>query len=156
MKYYIMTFLFLILNFSGYQLSSQNDSENLTKVNEVKLSKNDIYSKSMKWIAIRYTSPKKVMEYSDKEEGIITFSGATQFVFEKMFSSKATLFYKVTINIKDKKYKINLEPTYALDHMNRRINGIPKDFMPGYNDEFLKINNDLLDYLNGKTKNDDF
>ncbi len=137
--------------------AAKEDFKNLNAVNEVKLKKEAIYDKVMVFVATQYNSPKKVLEYSDKGQGIVTFNGAVTWYQPGNPLYSYTLMYKMTVNIKDNKYKITMIPLDWIFNTNQPQYGSPiKEMVPVYTDEFNSINTNILNFVSGKNKADDF
>ena len=152
--------LILLVSFfascAGLQNAEKSDFGKLESVQNVNLKKDDIYDKIMVYVATRYNSPKKVMEYCDKGQGIITFNGAVQWFQSGNPLYYYYLHYKITINIKDTKYKIVMTPLHWV-YSAQGQTGMPiKDQAPAYTSEFRKIDLDITAYLNNKYSDDNF
>lgn len=135
----------------------QEDYGKLEAVQEVKLKKNLIYDKIMVYIATQYTSPKKVMEYNDKDQGIITFNGAALWNQPGNFMYNYYLNYKITIHIKDTKYRIEMTPLHFVYNTAPPQTGTPvKEMAAAYTAEFNKLDKEIYQYVSGQVKFDDF
>lgn len=158
----LLVFLTIMLMGSVFTLNcitlppaTPEDFGKLDAVQNVKMNKDAIYDKIMIYIATKFKSPKKIMEYSDKGQGIITFNAI--FLWNMPGNVTYNCNYKMTINIKDNKYKIAMIPinlTYGIQTINP--NYVWKEPAPEYGKEFAKINQDLLIFITNKDSNNDF
>jgi len=148
--------LFAMLLMSCATTARLEDFGNLDSVYEIKLKKNIIYDRIMIFIATKYVSPKTVMQYNSKDQGIITFNG----VIDNWYQSGQPMYsyclnYKITINIKDNKYKIKAIPLSYVFNTTQGLTGFPiLEMVPDYVKEFNKIKLDIVRFVNGETCDD--
>ena len=126
----------------------------MSAVHQVKMSKGEIYDKAMIYVATVYNSPKKVIQYKDKGQGMIVFNGAEQW-HQPMNPYSIFLHYKTTIRIKDNKYKIEMSPL----HWHQTYGGhtgsnFSKSMAEAYSAEFKKIDKGLYDQISGAAGDD--
>jgi len=74
------------------------------KIVELGKTKADIFNSSMQWVAQSFKSAKAVIQYSDKESGIINGNGTATAEFGGI--GPTTLSYKFIFEIKDNKSRI--------------------------------------------------
>lgn len=152
----VATLLIFIFLTGCVSYATQEDFKQLSAVNEVKLKKEVIYDKVMVYIATKYISPKKVIEYCDKVQGIATFGGAFEWRQPGNFMATFSLHYKITVTIKDNKYKIEMTPLYGIYSYDMSSMTPTKEMIAPYKEEFNNINSALFDFISGKNKADDF
>ena len=76
------------------------------------ISKNELFRKTNKWILETFDSPKKAIQYSDKEEGIIRLNfNMTNFEPPSYVLGYMPANFNITIQVKDSKARISLEAT---------------------------------------------
>ena len=129
----ILVILCLLMSFSVY---STAEEEYFKKVYEVDMSKNDIYYNILQWMAENFNSSKAVIEYKDREQGKII--GKTILMYNQNpfpFLEATPCETTITIDIKDKKYRIKcsnyagvfkgkrfpLNYAYQFENMNKKI-----------------------------------
>jgi len=146
--------LFVFVLFLGcVSYATKEDFKNLNSVVEVKAKKDFIYDKTIKWIAVSYNSPQKVMQFQDKAQGLITFNGACQYSNNPMYSF--TLEYKIVINIKDNKFKIEMTPIgWIYSGQGQTGNQFYKEMLPTFSKEFEMIKNGIKEGIEGKASTD--
>ena len=101
-----------------------------------KMKKNEIFSKTMEWMAKTYVSSKEVIQLSDQENGKIIGRGMTQ--FNNTIISSIPCEYSISIDIKDEKIRITCDNYIGLwgEYQNTRQEVI-------YEDLIIQINNNL-------------
>lgn len=114
---YRLLIIFLIgIFFSCAQPHKLDNPENLIfqKVHEVKLDKNDIYERSLEWMAKTFVSSKSVIEYKDKEDGKIVGNASSE-VMAGVFTLPVE--FTMSIECKENKYRATFENfmVYYLD-----------------------------------------
>jgi len=107
----LITILSLCSFISCVTMAESQDFKDMSAVHQVKMSKGEIYDKAMIYVATVYNSPKKVIQYKDKGQGMIVFNGAKNWQ-QPMNPYSVFLHYKTTIRIKDNKYKIEMSPLH--------------------------------------------
>jgi len=151
-KHYL--FLFVFVFFIGcVSYATKEDFHKFNSVVEVKAKKDFIFDKTMKWVAVSYNSPQKVMQFQDKKQGLITFNGACQYSDNPLYSF--TLNYKIIVNIKDDKFKIEMTPVgWVYSGQGQTGTQFYKDMLPALNKEFEMIKNGIKEYIEGKDSSD--
>lgn len=96
-----------ILVFAAGCATSQQTAKGpfeVVNVKEIKMSKADIYKKSLLWIAETFRSASKVIEHKDPADGVIIGNGAVEYELAWMVQDTAR--FKMQIEIKENKYRI--------------------------------------------------
>ena len=75
----------------------------LQEVHEVTLSKNEIYERSVEWMARTFVASEQVFELRDKENGKIIGKGMTEFYNGEM---PTPCRFTMMIEVKDNKYRV--------------------------------------------------
>lgn len=163
-KYFI--FVFIITNLFIFSQDSTTDQSSekkkLTesdfneKIFEINLTKEQIFDKSILWIAENFKSAKSVLEIQDKTNGKII--GNSNFDIPYLMSS-ATINFTISIDIKDGKYRITYT-NLIIDYY--RTNEGSADLLGKKRviemsrqlafKRFIEINKSLNDYMNKKEK----
>jgi hypothetical protein len=79
------------------------------------ISKDVIFDRTKFWIAQFFNSSKHVIDFEDKENGKLTFSGTLNFISEKKFyNGQGHINFKAIVQVKDSKYKISI---YNFEHV---------------------------------------
>ncbi len=116
----LLTFVITIITSGCVQYKKVDNPELLKyqKVQEIEeLSKDDIYHKTLEWMAKTFKSSKAVIEHKDKETG--TIIGNSRVTLQQF--PVTTITYTITINCKDNKYRMTFENFYYyLDNFNDR------------------------------------
>ncbi len=133
--------------------------EDFNKKNEsvfdVSQNKSEIFDRVMIYVADVYNSPKEVLQYSNKSQGIIAWNGSFSFPY---YHLSVDCRYKFSVKIKDKKYKTHFAPiscsypngqTIAI----RNAEGYSNDYAQHWLEDYQKTNSELLEYVKGKKTN---
>ena len=100
--------LLLLLPLIGYGQDINKQSNGYTKVVDVEMTKNKIYTKAKEWIVVNYKSANDVIQL-DTEDKII-LKGNFSFV-DPLNGDDLGVRHTTTISIRNNKYKIDLIPT---------------------------------------------
>jgi Domain of unknown function (DUF4468) with TBP-like fold len=80
------------------------------------MKKEELFEKTLKWIALNFRSAKAVVEYQDKETGSVIGNGSTKVTLDGLFTPyTADLLFTMNVDIRDEKARVrflNLE-TYS-------------------------------------------
>ena len=107
--YSILTLVILISWISCATLETPlTEVPKVQRIIEVDKTKDELYKLSNEWMAKTFKSSKAVIQYQDKEEGIIVGKGVT--VVDLVFP--VDTWFTMTIEIKDKKLRVTLEDIY--------------------------------------------
>ena len=82
----------------------------IQEIFEVDKSKDELFHLSMEWAAKTFKSAKAVIQYEDKEEGIIVGKGFV--VVRYGMGVPADTYFTLTIEVKDKKARATIEDAY--------------------------------------------
>ncbi|MDI9864596.1 DUF4468 domain-containing protein [Flectobacillus sp. DC10W] len=85
------------------------------------LSKNDLYNKLNIWITKTYKNPKSVIQYSDKESGLIVTKSAADVKIADRFgyvTIYGSLIFTIQLNCKDGKYRAIITDFYHIGDKN--------------------------------------
>lgn len=81
------------------------DQSQLIIIQEIPdLSKNEIYDKTLLWVASKFVDSKEVLEIQDKENGLIVGKGIAMFSLSKSITAPTR--FTMKIDIKDGRYRI--------------------------------------------------
>lgn len=89
--------------------AGEDNAYEVVKVEEIQMSKDDIYKNSLQWIGETFRSAKTVIDLQDKESGVVIGNGIIGFNTPGLFSPdphKAMV--KIKVEAKDQKYRITL------------------------------------------------
>jgi len=142
----IITVLFVAF---GCATTQKLTKEELTvqSIQEISKSKTELYKLSNEWMAKSFKSSKQVIQYQDKDEGIIVgkgFIGITYTLFPM------DTWFTMTIEIKDNKARVTFEDIYISQKVNYQTQETPvtnKAQMDKVRPELEKLITDLSDYL---------
>lgn len=106
----------ILILFSLIIISLTTNAQNPIKVDTIitidNISKDDMFVKASTWIAQKYNSAQDVIQYSDKEAGVIICKG----VFHHEFGSRGLysqfygyIDYTLSIKFKDEKFRITID-----------------------------------------------
>lgn len=117
------------------------------------LSKSEIYTKSLQWLARTYTDSKEVIEFQDEKVGKIIGRGMSIVVFNPTLIApiNINIQYTLTIDIKENKVRLTFSNFYSHDVSG---GGIMKDNYLKLEPKLEALALDLSDYL--KTKEEDW
>jgi len=108
--YFILTLVVFISWFSCASLETPlTEVPKVQRIVRVNKTKDELYKLSNEWMVKTFKSPKAVIQYQDKEEGIIVGKGFTSV----KYLGNADTWFTITIEIKDKKMRITLEDIYV-------------------------------------------
>lgn len=117
------------------------------KVYNVNLSKNEIYDKTLDWMAKTFVSSKKVIELKDKKRGKIIGNGSTKVHLGLGVYVPAT--YTITIQIKNKKVRLtyNNFVAYTGEFHNRPEPIVYDGPINELKEKFKNLSDDYYKYL---------
>jgi hypothetical protein len=109
MKIFFLLFLFATGLISAQEFSNENDVDKFVQVVEVNKNKNDIYKAIKLYLNQNVKKTKLVLDVDDETNGIISYS---EYMEPKLVSEfeKGEPTYKVTIEIKDNKFRYTASP----------------------------------------------
>ena len=112
-----LSYIILLTVLNGCSVSQSqfhpvdNKEFTFSKINKnLPFSKNELYLKSNYWIVDYFLNPKEVVQYSDKQEGVI------KGIYKERYSIfyQPTLSFQFTIQVKDSFAKIDVKPRQQL------------------------------------------
>jgi hypothetical protein len=99
----------------------------IQRIFEVDKSKDELYRISMEWMAKTFKSSKAVIQYEDKEEGVIVGKGFT--VVRYGLGIPANTYFTLTIEVKDNKARATVEDAYFV--IDNQPSNIDNEFTMG-------------------------
>jgi hypothetical protein len=139
-----------LYNCADMRAATKEDYGNLSVVRVVRLEKDVIYDRVILYINKFYKSSKKIIHRSDKAAGVIVINGSVECDVD---STIYYLNYRLSINVKDDIYKIQLDPLEVVIEKGLQPSYIWPEFARGYNAEFNKVNEALLTFIEKQGKN---
>ena len=137
----------IVIGMTGCFASAQKeDYGRMEAVNQVEMSKKEIFDRIMIWVASSYNAPKSVIQYRDRGQGIIAINGAFELA-PMSFGYSYMMHYKITINVKDGRYRMRMNPTHYNNHEGKTFSTIHPSLAEKYGEEFNRLNSKLLTYL---------
>ena len=110
MKKIIFLSITLSIFFSGCATYTPVHIEPFTKSFEVQGDKNKLYVRANNWMVENFTNAKSVIQFSDKEEGIVTGKYLLKDLFDVNGYSNGGIFAIIKIQVKDDASKITIIP----------------------------------------------
>lgn len=109
MKKFFLLFIFTTGLISAQEFSNENDVDKFVQVMEVNKNKNDIYKAIKLYLNQNVKKTNLVLDVDDETNGIISYS---EYMEPKLVSEfeKGEPTYKVTIEIKDNKFRYTASP----------------------------------------------
>ena len=186
-RYLLCAVLVSVFGIGCASISPATDADygKLESIKQVSFKKNEAFSKAMLYVTTKFESskiaetnegfraasmmsgakvapredaaPVKVIEVSDRETGIIVVKNSCVYKEPSNPLYFYYLNYRVTITVKDKKYRLKLEPLNWEYTAYRQTGAIVKEMAPTIASEFSRIDKTLYDFMTGKTEvNDNF
>lgn len=130
------------------------ENKSFTYIHTAQLNKKDLYNKIMVWMAKTYNSAKDVIQLQNPESGQIIGKGVTSFL---NIVVEIPCEYTISIDIKDKKYRVIFEQFTALwgEHHNMP-QPVDTDMYLEQLEKKMKYLSDNLDSFINENKKDDF
>ncbi len=108
--YFILTLVIFISWFSCASLETPLTEEpKVQRIIKVNKPKDELYKLSNEWMVKTFKSSKAVIQYQDKEEGIIVGKGFTSV----KYLGNADTRFTITIEIKENRMRVTLEDIYV-------------------------------------------
>lgn len=115
-----------------------------------KMSKNEIYDKTLSWMAETFVSSKKVIELADKDNGKIIGNAAT--TYDRCGMVNVTGYYTLIIEIKDERLRLTAKDFYWIGTGPERAPGqYEADVIP-IKENVDKMSDKLVEYLKQKNE----
>ncbi len=138
--YFILTIVIFIswvgcASYDTYNKALPPEELKVQRIIEINKPKDELYKLSNEWMAKAFKSSKDVIQYQDKEEGVIVGKGSTMV---KYLASMRTWF-TMTIEIKDNRMRITFEEFFV-----KTSTGLVVPIETKYEMEQIKIKCDEL------------
>jgi hypothetical protein len=122
-----------------------NNTE-IINILETGKSKNEVFDLSMRWIAKSFTSSKEVIQYTDKDLGIINGKGTLQ--MRGGLSLEVTVFFSLVIDIKENKTRLSYKPiSFSNDTFHIKSTEFSSYLLNKFKDQTDIITKDYLNYI---------
>ena len=130
------------------------EQRSLQCIHEVNMSKDQIFDKSLEWMARTFVDSKAVIELKDKDNGKIIGKGITSFLRAGIASIPCR--YTLIIDIKDGKYRTTYENFVGLwgEYHNNPMPLENKDFVDQVKAKLALTDNTLFEYLESSKSSD--
>ena len=103
---FVVSFACIVVLSGCVTLVTKESFNDLVTVVDVQASSDKIFDRTLHWIATSYVSPKQVIQFSDKETGLITFNGS---MYENNDPwSDRIINYKMIVEIKNNKFRLQM------------------------------------------------
>ncbi|HDY87340.1 MAG TPA: DUF4468 domain-containing protein [bacterium] len=107
--YFLLTAIVFISWLSCASLETPlTEVPKVQRIIEVNKPKDELYKLSNEWMAKTFKSSKAVIQYQDKEEGVIVGKGFTSV----KYLGYVDTYFTMTIEVKDEKLRVTLEDIY--------------------------------------------
>jgi hypothetical protein len=127
MKGLLLFFLFVLSACMTQQPITKEEGTVSETVETPGINAADIYTKINLWFVEAFNSAESVIQYSDKEQGVIKGKGN----FATTFMTPIRVFFTITVEIKDEKYRLSFSDPYfqntTTTNMSPTINTYPLD-----------------------------
>jgi len=135
----------------GFQIIPQEERI-VRQIHEVKLTKNEIFSKCLEWMAQIFTDSKEVIELKDKETGKIIGKGITNFMSGGIVSIPCR--FTIVIEIREYKYRATYKNFIGLfgKYRNDPIPLKHKAYIDEVKTKLMNLDQDLYVYLTTSKK----
>ena len=103
---FVVVFACIMVLSGCVTLVTKESFNDLVTVVDVQASRDQIFDRTLHWIATSYVAPKQVIQFSDKENGLITFNGS---MYENNDPwSDRVINYKMIVEIKNNKFRLQM------------------------------------------------
>jgi hypothetical protein len=149
-----MILLLLPLACAHLQVVSPEERQ-LQKVHEITMSKNEIFNKTLEWMAQSFTDSKAVIELQDKENGKIIGKGMTTFT---NVVAVIPCRFTMIVDIKDNKYRTTYNNFVGMwgEYHNRPMEVEEKVFIDETITKLNVLDASLYTYLKNSKKTNDW
>lgn len=142
--------MFLMIGCASDQLIT-SDKKQIQNIYNLKMSKSQIYDKSLEWIIKTFVSPKSVIQLKDKISGKIIAKGVAK--WSGVYPTY--VLYIMTIEAKDNKLRVTYDSIIFETNVNREITKRALTYQSEY--DFIsnycsQQDRDLVEYLNSANK----
>jgi len=128
----------------------------MQKVHDIDLAKNEIYDKSLEWMAQTLSGSREVIELQDKDKGLIIGKGITRFRGKVGIGSTDVLCrFTLTVEAKDNKYRTTYNNFVGLwgESYSRPEPLEQKKYVDAVKAKLAIIDDDLYSYLKKSKSN---
>lgn len=145
--------ILIIMTGCAINMQQIEHDTNFQRIYEVEASKNEIYTRSLQWLAKTYVDSKEVIEFKDKEAGKIIGRGVNKVVFNPLGISPVYVYIRYTINIDIKENRIRI---IFNSFTQRDSNNSPVmvDSYEKLEPQLERLANELKTYVSTKENND--
>jgi len=131
------------------------EQRSIQKVHEINLTKNEIYDKSLEWMAQAFHDSKSVIELKDRENGKIIGKGMTSFT---NVVAEIPCRFTMVLETKDGKYRTSYNNFVGMWGEYRNL---PRDveeqgYMAEITQRVTAMDDSLYSYLKGAKKNENW
>ena len=146
MRFALLPFLItFIVACAGLKLPDAPPEElSLQQVREINLNKNEIFDKTMEWIAQSFRDSKEVIQLKDRENGKIIGKGMTHFMSGGI--ARVPVRFTLIVEIKDNKYRTTYN-NFAAPGMYRGDPLVIKKFVDEVKVHLMEFDGSLYAYL---------
>jgi hypothetical protein len=132
------------------------EERSMQKVHDIDLTKNEIYDKSLEWMAQTLSGSREVIELKDKDNGKIIGKGITSFRGKIGIGSTNVLCrFTLTVEAKDNKYRTTYNNFVGLwgESYDRPEPVEQKEYVDSVKAKLTLIDDDLYNYLKKSKSN---
>lgn len=155
-KLLLLLFCISLASCGGYK-ATQVSIEEMSDQVEVEGEKNDLYVKANQWMVERFNSAKSVVQFSDKDAGIVSgkYYIATPMVVGSNYQTSANEIYAIIkLQVKDGAAKISVDPQdygYSEGYGITNIGEYKEEDVRGKMNEIIE---DFKDYMKNSNSTD--
>lgn len=145
---YVLIFTALFLTSCVTQKIVPIEERQVQVVHEVNLTKNQIFDKTLEWVAVTFTDSNVVIEIKDRDGGKIVGKGVTDYTNVNVPWAPYYCSFTFIIDIKDKKYRVmynNFVDSYYIIQSVSEVDSVKKNIInldKSLNSFLLRVNND--------------
>jgi len=133
----------ILVGCAGMQQAKEKDLISLKEVKKVKMTKDQIYKKTLVWVDTSYLNTKKRNQKNYPEQKIVTYQG----IMHSPLLDIRYQAYKVIIMSKKNTYQILLIPTYGIDNGGEKTI-VRKMMISAYREKFKEISASFNERMN--------
>ncbi|MBF0171159.1 MAG: DUF4468 domain-containing protein [Nitrospinae bacterium] len=131
-------------------------------VEDVDISKGEIYIAAMDWMTETFRSSKSVIEFEDKEAGVIVGKGNADFGYKFVFgTTDANAKFKIKIEAKDGRYRltfsnVTFRDSMMSEHVPVELANRPDNVISGVSARLDQIKDSFVDHVRKAKAGSDF